>query len=331
MGSACSPWVTLADPGGGGWDGSCWHLAPCMSASPLGAFPRSAPDLALGVPPPLVPSFSPSLLRPVPRGGARLSLPDRELSVFGWGLRQARDDSPAPRLHGRQSRCVDKTRQGTRPGVWGVDTLLHRSLYPCFLQGPTASTLHSTVPALTASLAGGPFASAGPSELGPYPSNGSLCCVLAGTPQFFVGLTSLQPESWEAPALATPHFPTGSTTRGFRWKRGCCGLSVYPQNPQAEARRPMGLYLGVVLKEEVKLSEVSGWARSNVTGVPMRGDQDSHTRRADVRTQGEDAVWTPGTEALGGPSPVTPGSHTLGDNKLPLLKPPACGALSWPP
>lgn len=106
---------------------------------------------------------------------------------------------------------------------------------------------------------------------------------------------------------------------------------MYPQNPQAEARRPMGLYLGVVLKEEVKLSEVSGWARSNVTGVPMRGDQDSHTRRADVRTQGEDAVWTPGTEALGGPSPVTPGSHTLGDNKLPLLKPPACGALSWPP
>lgn len=237
---------------------------------------------------------------------------------------------PAPRLHGRQSRCVDKTRQGTRPGVRGVDTLLHRSLYPCFLQGPTASTLHSTVPALTASLAGGPFASAGPSELGPYPSNGSLCCVLAGTPQFFVGLTSLQPESWEAPALATPRFPTGSATRGFRWNRGCCGLSVYPQNPQAEARRPMGLYLGVVLKEEVKLSEVSGWARSNVTGVPMRGDQDSHTRRADVRTQGEDAVWTPGTEALGGPSPVTPGSHTLGDNKLPLLKPPACGALSWP-
>lgn len=71
---------------------------------------------------------------------------------------------------------------------------------------------------------------------------------------------------------------------------------MYPQNPQAEARRPVWLYLGVVLKEEVKLSEVSGWARSNVTGVPMRGDQDSHTRRADVKTQGEDAVWTPGTE-----------------------------------
>lgn len=136
MGSACSPWVTLADPGGGGWDGSCWHLAPCMSASPLGAFPRSAPDLALGVPPPLVPSFSPSLLRPVPRGGARLSLPDRELSVFGRGLRQACGDSPAPRLHRRQSRRVDKTRQGTRPSVWGVGTLLHRSLTPASSRAP---------------------------------------------------------------------------------------------------------------------------------------------------------------------------------------------------
>lgn len=133
MGSACSPWVTLADPGGGGWDGSCWHLAPCMSASPLGAFPRSAPDLALGVPPPLVPSFSPSLLRPVPRGGARLPLPDRELSVFGRGLRQARGDSL---LHGSTgaSHAV-LTRPGRGPGrVSGVWTLCYTGL--CTPPGP---------------------------------------------------------------------------------------------------------------------------------------------------------------------------------------------------
>lgn len=67
-------------------------------------------------------------------------------------------------------------------------------------------------------------------------------------------------------------------------------LVMYPQNPQAEARRPMWLSLGVVLKEEVKLNESLGWAHSNVTGVPMRGDQDTVTHR---RATCEDRERTP--------------------------------------
>lgn len=60
-------------------------------------------------------------------------------------------------------------------------------------------------------------------------------------------------------------------------------LVMYPQNPQAEARRPMWLYLGVVLKEEVTLNEVTGVGPFQCDWCPCeRRSGHSHTQKGDM-------------------------------------------------
>lgn len=136
-GSACSPWVTLADPGGGDGTGVVGPLRPAHLQARWERFLGGPQIWPWGSLPPLVPSFSPSLLRPVPRGGARLSLPHREL-VSAAGAPPGAWRQPCL-LHG----CTGAGRPvSTRPdrgpgrasGAW---TLLLRSLCPHFLRGPS--------------------------------------------------------------------------------------------------------------------------------------------------------------------------------------------------
>lgn len=126
----------LPTPGVWVWDGRCGHPAHLQACWEhfLGG-PQFWPWGSLL---PLVLSFSPSLLRHVLRGGTRISLPDRRVSVLGrWAPPGVQQLPSSTGSTGHQSNCVDKTRQGARPGVWGVDTLLHRSLRPYFLRGPS--------------------------------------------------------------------------------------------------------------------------------------------------------------------------------------------------